>query len=149
MTTKEANSRWQIPQNKISEMCKYGLIVECEKNAIRHWQIEDTALKPPFKLHQAVNILRNILQQNQGVSVTIFPSKSNIDHQSAIEYLSNYAFISECNNISDIVNAVVTERGIDLIQNYTKKNKTVTNSISGNLNLGGVASINATHSVTK
>ena len=143
MTTVEAEKLWsqslpRLNKKQIADMCNKGFIVDCEKPKSK-WVISDTAKKPPCTVAQAINILKNIRQCQNGMDVRVFPSNTDYSKQDVMEYLSEYSFISCCNDINELSKASVSERGIELIKSYRndkKKSKKTKIKASGKVNVG-------------
>ena len=128
MDVKQAAEKWGCKASLVRDYCSAGIIPPAEKAGQRgKWTIPDDWPKPPMTRHGLCFLLDTVYQLNAGATYDSVKWGYPIDTVTAgYEYLTGSAFMSAINIKkleSELMKAVVTPRGLDLIQRENDKGK--------------------------
>lgn len=143
-TIKETARRWKVSEATARKYCQSGIIPPAEKIGKRgKWMIPENWDKPPMTRHGLCYLLDTVYQLQHGVSfVQIQWGYTKDEVKEGFRYLASSAFISslDIDNLeSALLAAVVTPRGVDLINRENKESEGKTNykvALSAKANIG-------------
>lgn len=138
MNTKEFAKKYNVKRSWVADRCRDGMIFLATKTL--RWEIEETATLPPCTANRAIMILENILECKNGNKVFVIQKGNEKRDFETLKYLQYWGFITIIDDIDELSDVNITNRGIKLIEKNNKDNKfsNLIVHVKGGINIGVV-----------